>query len=991
VLKILRLMSTTTNCIFAAFCLGLAAVVPAQGQFFEQMDFGPCLTTTMQSKGIDGDTLKALVVKMPGGGTAAFDTEALRMSSIWTDGWLRLRGTPYDGSHGPLPTRRGQAVASVRPGPGWAYRRDFADIRKDGRGPIDKSRGSYNGYWMHGNRVVISYVVDGMEVLESPVSMGSASAPTVLRSFEFGPSDRDQQVLLATAPLGIPGGALDWQISDGREKCDLTWYVTPSEPVQISGSTVTYDRMSMGAPSDADYLDQARGNNATVRFVPGFARTHHAPKLAEGSADDAATTVVTQLNDGKPSQNEDDWPNSVWFDKLPNGSDQGRYHVDLQQEVEITRINTYSWHRGPRAIQDYQLFGSAAETPPAADAADPEAAGWQHLADVNTSDMGRGDRHGASVWRASGVGRFRHLLMVVRSGGAFFNEIDVYTSDCPAACDDGSLRQEGVRSRLVGGGVQLVPSMEKQGIMLFVPAHDSTLRVGVVMAPAWTDESHLVQFAEDAAPEDLSTLASPGAKRWGEAVVTKGRLGDEEGPYAVDTITIPFENPYSSRMRTCAFDFFSDGRAAITTWNGDVWIVGGLDEDLDELRWTRFATGLYDPLGLRIVGDVVHVHGRDGITRLQDLNGDGEADYYECFNHDVLITPSFHEFAFDLQTDAAGNFYCSKGAPVKPGGRGFDEIVAHHGTILRISRDGQRLDVMATGLRAPNGIGVSPDGVLTSGDNEGTWMPRCRLNWITRPGYYAGVRDTAHRTQVPEMPDLPLCWMPMEIDNSSGGQVWVTRDDWGPLQDRLLHLSYGTCGLYLVLKEEVDGVVQGGVVRFPTSFSSSAMRARFHPFDHQLYLAGFQGWQTSAAREGGFHRIRYTGKALHMPLQLRTCDRGVYLTFDTTLDRELAEDPMSYGVEIWNYIYSENYGSPEVSLLEPERKVERGKPNRDELVVRSAKLSDDGRTVFLEVAGMRPVHQMKISYNLDSADGERVKGEVHNTIHVLAEDPGMPR
>ncbi len=45
-----------------------------------------------------------------------------------------------------------------------------------------------------------------------------------------------------------------------------------------------------------------------------------------------------------------------------------------------------------------------------------------------------------------------------------------------------------------------------------------------------------------------------------------------------------------------------------------------------------------------------------GSTRLQDLNGDGEADFYEAFNWDMKVTKSFHEFVFDLQTDPQGNF-----------------------------------------------------------------------------------------------------------------------------------------------------------------------------------------------------------------------------------------------------------------------------------------------------------------------------------------------
>jgi hypothetical protein len=319
------------------------------------------------------------------------------------------------------------------------------------------------------------------------------------------------------------------------------------------------------------------------------------------------------------------------------------------------------------------------------------------------------------------------------------------------------------------------------------------------------------------------------------------------------------------------------------------------------------------------------------------------------------------------------------------------KIVPHHGTILKVSADGSTIETIATGMRAPNGIGVSPEGIVTSGDNEGTYMPRCRLNWIEKPGFYAGVKDTAHRTPIPDQPDLPLCWMPMEVDNSSGGQVWVTGAAWQDLQGRLLHNSYGTCSTYLVLPERVNGQMQGGVVRIPANYSSSCMRGRFSPIDGEMYVIGLKGWQTSAAREGGFHRVRRTGLPLDLPVALNTCDKGVYLTFSDALDAEIAADAESFGVEIWNYRYSQNYGSPEVSLLHPDRKIARGKPNRDSLKVTSSKLSSDGRTVFLAIEGMRPVHQMKITWDLDTKDGRPMRGELHNSIHNLQKDPGFPK
>ena len=169
---------------------------------------------------------------------------------------------------------------------------------------------------------------------------------------------------------------------------------------------------------------------------------------------------------------------------------------------------------------------------------------------------------------------------------------------------------------------------------------------------------------------DFSTFLAGGPPRWPETVETQGELSKtaDKDAYVVDTIKLPDPNPWNAPMFTSGFDFFPDGRAAVCTFHGDVFIVSGIDGDLQHVKWKRFATGLYHPLGLKIVKNEIYVTCRDGITRLRDLDGDGEVDFYEAFNWDIKVTKSFHEFVFDLQTDPAGNFYFAKAGPVKNGG-----------------------------------------------------------------------------------------------------------------------------------------------------------------------------------------------------------------------------------------------------------------------------------------------------------------------------------
>ncbi|HVY69537.1 MAG TPA: DUF6797 domain-containing protein, partial [Verrucomicrobiae bacterium] len=187
-----------------------------------------------------------------------------------------------------------------------------------------------------------------------------------------------------------------------------------------------------------------------------------------------------------------------------------------------------------------------------------------------------------------------------------------------------------------------------------------------------------------------------GPARWPQTVETQGVLAASktpDGAYVLDSLTAPQNNPWKRRVRFSGVDFFSDGkRAALSTWDGDVWIVSGIDEKLDHLKWRRFSSGMYETLGLKIVKDVIYTSGRDQLTRYYDLNKDGEADYYENFCNLYTSSEGFHEFLFDLQTDARGNFYFAKAGPVNPGGQGFERISASAGTMMKVSPDGRKLE-----------------------------------------------------------------------------------------------------------------------------------------------------------------------------------------------------------------------------------------------------------------------------------------------------------
>jgi type 1 glutamine amidotransferase len=522
-------------------------------------------------------------------------------------------------------------------------------------------------------------------------------------------------------------------------------------------------------------------------------------------------------------------------------------------------------------------------------------------------------------------------------------------------------------------------------LLLHLSASRSTRRFKLLIQQTPLDLTR--EFAAfvkaSAAPDDLSRLQVPGPARWLPALETTGRVEPDTGPLAIDTLTVPYDNPWNALMFLAGVDFTSDGTAYVCSIHGDVWKVSGIDDQVQNVSWKRFATGLYQPLGLKVIHDQVHVLGRDQITRLRDENGDGEADAYENFCNLIQTSPNPHQYVTSLETDSRGSCYY------------VDPVGVH-----RVSEDGRSMETLASGFRNPNGLGVSPEGsIITVAPQQGEWTPSSAIVEIKRGGYYGygGPKVTPDR---PLGYDPVLCWIPHTVDNSGGSQVWVPQrragvppalaqpkpgadlnpspnaaGDWGPLAGQMLHFSWGRCSMMLVLRDDVDGVAQGATVALPGRFLSGAMRGAFNPRDGHLYVVGSTGWQTSALKEGCFQRVRYTGRPLDVPVAWHARRDGLTFTFAQPLEKDTAEDAGSYGVEQWNYRYASQYGSKDWSVARP------AQAGRDKVEVRSARLMTDGRTVLLEIPDLKPVMQLQVQYNLNAKEGASVRGKVYATIN----------
>jgi hypothetical protein len=518
-------------------------------------------------------------------------------------------------------------------------------------------------------------------------------------------------------------------------------------------------------------------------------------------------------------------------------------------------------------------------------------------------------------------------------------------------------------------------------ITLKLPPFAAGQKFKVIYARGTTTDSNDLRDAIKAAaePEDLQSFTHGGAAQWPQTVKTKvtPRANDGGSPYVVDDLVVPLDN-HDTPVDICGIDFFKDGRMAFCTRSGDVWVGKGIDGKPETMEWKRFAAGLDHPAGLRIVDDQIYVLGRDQITRLHDLNSDGEADFYECFNNDLQVSPSVDDPISGLVTDSNGNFYFSQGAPEphqRPVGGSRPD---HRGCLLRVSGSGQKFDVFASSgdWHGGIGIGVGPNDEMSIGmvqdDHEGITDIR-----FVNEDEIMDTPEPLEGSMAPGGHSSPLCWIPHGWGPGGGPQIWVPDDRWGPLQGAMLYLT-NNGSIFGVLQESVGETRQGGTFQFPLKLDETVHCARFSPIDGQLYVAG------RARREyddAAIQRVRYAGKPVTLPNALKINSQGITISFTNPVEMSSLNNPKNYSVEQGNYRWS-------ASHLKEYQLSDSKQEGHDVVEIKAVLVAPDHKSVFLEIPGLRPVMQMKIQMKLKGAKGEPIPGEIDNTINVVPKGEG---
>ena len=212
--------------------------------------------------------------------------------------------------------------------------------------------------------------------------------------------------------------------------------------------------------------------------------------------------------------------------------------------------------------------------------------------------------------------------------------------------------------------------------------------------------------------------------------------------------------------------------------------------------------------------------------------------------------------------------------------------------------------MLATGFRNPDGIGavcrrrvhrsVQRRRLDTRLDDLPASSRRRRRN-------PPPLRLSADRSNG-QPPALPLVYLPRGLDNSSGGQVAVPDDRWGPLQGQL-HSFLVRPGNAVpgAARRSRRPAARCGRAAARASFARACIAADSIRSDGQLYVSGMAGWGTYTPDDGCFQRVRYTGEPVQLPSRF-TCTRtACCISFTQPVDQRPSpklHEPLRPGLEL---------------------------------------------------------------------------------------------
>jgi glucose/arabinose dehydrogenase len=426
---------------------------------------------------------------------------------------------------------------------------------------------------------------------------------------------------------------------------------------------------------------------------------------------------------------------------------------------------------------------------------------------------------------------------------------------------------------------------------------------------------------------------------------------------------LTFTPPAGEVLEAGAIEVMPDGKVAVGTRRGEIWMIdNAYTDDPKEAKFTRFAHGLHEVLGLAQKEGWLYVIHRPDVTRIKDTNGDGKADRFEVVNEGWEVNGDYHEYAFGSKFDRHGDLYitlCLTGS--------FTSDSKFRGWAMKMTPDG-KITPFASGVRSPGGVGFNAEGDVFYTDNQGPWNGACGLKHIVQGGFCghpdsfkwykekearylgdappvpkSGSRIMIEAKRVPQLVPTAVIFPYGKMGQSASGiECDLSGGKFGPFTKQLFVGDQTHSTVMRVFLEKVGDRFQGACFPFRKGFGSGVVPVRFGK-DGSLFVGGTnRGWGSTGPKTFAIERLAWTRKIPFEIHEMRAKPDGFELTFTKPLDPAAAGQLGSYTMKTFTYIYQASYGSPEVDATTP--KIER------------VEVAPDHRSVRLYVNGMQIAH-----------------------------------
>ena len=466
------------------------------------------------------------------------------------------------------------------------------------------------------------------------------------------------------------------------------------------------------------------------------------------------------------------------------------------------------------------------------------------------------------------------------------------------------------------------------------------------------------------------------------------RPAAEEDYYRIVTLPIPED----VKLEVGGLAPMPDGRLAVCTRRGEVWMVGNPYMQGSRMpTFNRFASGLHEPLGLLYRPDKQSPTGgyflctqRGEVTKLIDTDGDDVADEYGSF-YKWPLSGNYHEYSYGPVMLPDGDMVITLN--VSWVGKGAS-LAKWRGWMLKLNDQANsgraEMTPWATGLRSPAGFAVFHDGSILYTENQGDWVGSGRMTHLEKgdfAGNPAGLRWSGEEgsplSLKPE--DVPSTGKPMfevakTVKNLKVPAVWfphtlmgistsdfkedVTGGAFGPFGGQLFVSDQGHSKIMRVSLEKVNGEWQGACFPFREGFQSGIIRTVWGQDGSMFVGMTSRGWAATGKDPYGIQRLVWTGKT---PFEMKTITSqpdGFNVIFTLPVDRKTAENPASYGLNSFTYKYHQTYGSP----------IENARP----VPIRGVMVAADGLSVRIVVDTVLRegyIHELKVD-GIRSASGK---------------------